>query len=82
MKHVFSNLAFALGILVTSALVSSCASGSLEANAPGSEENPRLYRPVNGTWAGHWTPDRAHAEDHLRTHNAHNSVSGGVVEYK
>jgi len=81
-KHVFSNLAFTLATLVTGALVSSCASESLEANAPGPEEGPRLYRPVNGSWAGHWTPDRRHAEDHLRTHNAHSGVNDGVIEYK
>lgn len=82
MKRVISNLSFALAILMTGALMSSCAIGSRKAAAASSQEDSRLYRPVNGAWSGHWGPNRKHAEDHLRDYNKQNGVSGGVVEYR
>ena len=82
MKQIAAQLLIALAILVTSALTASCSNGFLASGTPEGQEDGRLYRPVNDLWAGHWSPDRRHAEDHLRAHNEKNGLSGGVVEYK
>ena len=82
MKQIAVHSIFALAILVTSLLSASCSNGFLAPGTPGNQEDDRLYRPVNGTWVGHWSSDRRHAEDHLRAHNEKNGLSGGVVEYK
>lgn len=82
MKQIAVHSLFALAILATSVLSTSCSNGFLASGPQENEEDDRLYRPVNGTWAGHWSPDRKHAEDHLRAHNEKNGLSGGVVEYK
>ena len=91
MRNAVSRIAFALTILALGPVLSSCTStsaapGDGASGQPGtaSEQNSGnlLYRPVNGGWSGHWTPDRRHAEEHLRDHNARNNLTGGVVEYR
>lgn len=89
MKNVFSKITFALSILALGAFVSSCTCGPFGAATPsydkggkggGYAKGSQLYRPVNGSWSGHWTPDRAHAEDHLRAYNAQSGSNGGAIE--
>ena len=86
MKNVFSKITFALSILALGTFVSSCTCGPFGAPSPsydkahGYAKGAQLYRPVNGNWTGHWTPDRAHAEDHLRHYNQQNGASGGHIE--
>ena len=91
MKNAVSRITFALTTLALGSLLSSCATTPA---ATGEEQRSETaiaseqdgenlrYRPVNGNWTGHWTPERSHAEDHLRAHNARNGVAGGVVEYQ
>ncbi|MBM51326.1 MAG: hypothetical protein CMP27_15990 [Roseibacillus sp.] len=45
-------------------------------------EETMLYRAVQEPWFSHWTPDRKHAEDHLRAHNEEHGLNGGIVEYR
>ena len=81
MKNVFPKLSFALSILALGTFVSSCTGGPLGIPAtPSNDVGSKLYRPNNGAWYGHWTPDRAHAEDHLRAYNANTGSNGGVIE--
>ena len=91
MKNVFSKVTFALSILALGTFVSSCTCGPFGTPTPsydkggksggyGYSKGTQLYRPNNGSWYGHWTPDRAHAEDHLRAYNAQTGSTGGVIE--
>lgn len=92
MKNVFPKLSFALSILALGTFVSSCTCGPFgipatpsydkgsKVDGYGYAKGSKLYRPNNGAWYGHWTPDRAHAEDHLRAYNANTGSNGGVIE--
>ncbi len=90
-KTAAPRISLCLITLALGPIFSSCASNEVAANEnaaspPAGVSEPAgenlLYRPVNGSWTGHWTPDRSHAEDHLRAHNAGEGVSGGVIEYQ
>ena len=72
--HALRNSVIVLG----TAFIAACSGDSV----PGDSEEGRLYRPVQGLWSSHWTPDRKHAEDHLRAHNEEHDLNGGVVEYR
>jgi hypothetical protein len=89
-KKVISKLTFTLSFLALGTFVSSCTCGPFGTpSAPsydkgeqsgGYAKDDMLYRPNNGSWYGHWSEDRAHAEDHLRAYNAQTGSSGGVIE--
>ena len=55
MKQIAVHSLFALAILATSVLSTSCSNGFMASGPRENEEGDRLYRPVNGTWAGHWS---------------------------
>lgn len=92
MKKVISKLTFALSILALGTFVSSCTCGPFgtpstpsydkggKSGGYGYAKGAMLYRPNNGSWYGHWSEDRAHAEDHLRAYNAQTGSIGGVIE--
>ncbi len=88
---VQTKLSLILSALALGFLVTSCTCGPFGSPAPGYgkgsksggfgyAKGTKLYRPVNGSWQGHWTPDRAHAEDHLRAYNQQTRSSGGQIE--
>lgn len=88
MKKVISKITFALSILALGTFVSSCTCGPFGSPTPSYDKGGKggyakgvmQYRPNNGSWYGHWTPDRAHAEDHLRAYNQETGSTGGVIE--
>lgn len=89
MKKVFSKLSIALSLLAVGSFLSSCAcpfnntpvtpTTDKGGKSGGYAKGTTLYWPSNGGWTGHQTPDRAHAEDHLRAYNAQNGTSGGQI---